>query len=91
MFSYSGFEDLLPETSATAYTQRCTDETDLVPYWNSYIPQGTIPDSLSELNVHLNQSTASDGSLTLYWEVNGTPLRADWYVLGKMTVGNLAN
>lgn len=83
MFSYSGYESATPESTALDYTQRCTDETGIVSYWNSYIPQGDIPDSLSELNVYLNQSTASDGSLTLYWEVNGTPLKADWYVYVK--------
>ncbi|CZT19399.1 related to laccase precursor [Ramularia collo-cygni] len=78
VFSYEGFESVLPESSTTGYVQRCTDEADLVPYWNSYVPQGDIPDSLSELNVHLNQSTGADGTLTLYWQVNDTPLRTDW-------------
>ncbi|KAF7193504.1 Laccase-3 [Pseudocercospora fuligena] len=89
IFSYEGFEDEEPTSSATSYTQRCTDETNLVPYWNSYVPSGGIVSSgdFTHLDTAINQSTAADGSLTLYWQVNGTPLRVNW---SEPTVGTIS-
>lgn len=78
IFSYEGHESETPISTATSYTQRCTDETQLVPYWNSYVPQGEIPDEFEQLDTAINQSTAADGSLNLYWQVNGVHLVADW-------------
>ncbi|SMR54833.1 unnamed protein product [Zymoseptoria tritici ST99CH_3D1] len=91
IFSYSSLPSntpTLPTSSPTPYTQRCSDETSLTPVWNSYVPRGRIPDasSFSELSIAINQSTAADGKLTLYWQVNGTPLRADWEKPSVMTV-----
>lgn len=88
IFSYEGHESETPSSSATDYTQRCTDETELVPYWNSYVPQGTIVSDFTTLDTAINQSTASDGSLTLYWQVNGVHLQADW---SAPTVRSVAN
>ncbi|KAF2164107.1 carbohydrate-binding module family 20 [Zasmidium cellare ATCC 36951] len=78
IFSYEGSENVTPTSSGIAYTKRCTDETELVPYWNSYVPQGEIQSNFEQLDTAINQSTAADGSLTLYWQVNGTPLKVDW-------------
>ncbi|KAK4628929.1 Laccase-3 [Fulvia fulva] len=80
IFSYEGFESSTPESTATAYTQRCTDETEITSYWNSYIPRGEIvsPSSFAQLDTAINQSTQSDDSINLFWQVNGSPLKVDW-------------
>lgn len=77
IFAYTGYETQTPSSSATNYTQRCTDETGLVPHWNSYVPQGTIA-TPTHLGSSINQSTAADGTLTLYWNVNGSSMNVDW-------------
>ncbi|KAI5366534.1 putative multicopper oxidase, type 1, carbohydrate binding module family 20, cupredoxin [Septoria linicola] len=85
IFSYEGHENETPISTATAYAQRCTDETQLVPYWNSYVPQNNLP-IFEQLDTAINQSTDANGLLTLYWQVNGTPLRVDW---GTPTLGQV--
>ncbi|OQO04135.1 hypothetical protein B0A48_10745 [Cryoendolithus antarcticus] len=77
IFSYAG-QSGTPTTSGTSYTQRCTDETGLTPYWNSYVPDGQVASQVTQLNTWLNQTTNTDGSLTLYWNVNGSSMNADW-------------
>nr|POE65674.1 laccase-3 [Quercus suber] len=77
IFAYAGHTAETPITSKTAYAQRCNDETDLVPYWNSYVPDGTMV-TPTVLQTSINQSTAADGTLTLYWNVNGSSLDVDW-------------
>jgi len=76
-FAYVGHETETPQSTGATYTQRCTDEPNLVPYWNSYIPQNVVG-AFTELTVDQLQQTASDGSLTVYWQVNGSSLRVDW-------------
>lgn len=85
IFSYEGHETETPASTATPYTQRCTDETGLVSYWNSYVPQSTLP-TFEQLDTAINQSTDANGYLTLYWQVNGTPMRVDW---GNPTLGQV--
>jgi hypothetical protein len=77
IFAYQGHEDETPSTIAAPNTQRCTDETNIVPHWNSYVPPANIPE-FEQLDAAINQSTAADGTLTIYWQVNSTPLRVDW-------------
>jgi hypothetical protein len=78
IFSYEGHETETPISSGSAYTQRCVDETGVTPYWNSYIPTGEIAENMTPLDTWLNQTTGADGTLTLYWNVNGSSLNADW-------------
>ena len=40
IFAYTGHETETPISSAYTYTQTCNNQTGLVPYWNSYVPQG---------------------------------------------------
>ncbi|EME38505.1 carbohydrate-binding module family 20 protein [Dothistroma septosporum NZE10] len=95
IFSYEGHETETPASSATSYTQRCTDETGIVPYWNSYVPQGQIVagSSFEHLDSAINQSTQADGSINLFWQVNGTPLKVDWSTptLKSIRDGNNSN
>lgn len=85
IFSYEGHEKETPISTATAYTQRCTDETNIVSYWNSYVPQNSIP-NFEQLDTAINQSRDANGYLTLYWQVNGTPMKVDW---GAPTLGDV--
>jgi laccase len=78
IFSYEGHETETPISQGGQYTQRCTDEQGLTPYWNSYVPSGQIADNMTPLDTWLNQTRAADGTLTLYWNVNGSSLNADW-------------
>lgn len=85
IFSYEVHETETPISTATPYTKRCTDETELVPYWNSFVPEADIP-AFTQLDTAINQSTDANGDLTVYWQVNGTPLRVNW---GSPTVGTV--
>lgn len=78
IFSYQGHETEQPISTAQSYTQRCTDEKDIQPYWNSYVPDGEIASSVVPLTTWLNQTDNGDGTITLYWNVNGTSLNAEW-------------
>jgi laccase len=78
IFSYEGHQTETPISAGTAYTQRCVDEQGIEPYWNSYVPTGEIANNLTPLDTWLNQTLGSDGTLTLYWNVNGSSLNADW-------------
>lgn len=78
IFSYEGHTTETPISSGSSYTQRCIDEQGIKPYWNSYIPTGEIAKNLTPLDTWLNQTMGSDGTLTLYWNVNGSSLNADW-------------
>ena len=78
IFSYEGHETETPISTGSAYTQRCIDEQGLQPYWNSYVPTGQVADNMTPLDTWLNQTRGADGTLTLYWNVNGSSLNADW-------------
>lgn len=78
MFAYEGHENETPISTGASYSGRCTDETQLVPHWNSYIPPKEGFASPTFLGTAINQSTAADGSLTVYWQVNGSALNVQW-------------
>ncbi|KAH9845136.1 Carbohydrate-binding module family 20 protein [Teratosphaeria destructans] len=71
IFAYEGHESETPISTAYSYTSRCTDQTGLVPHWDSYVPQGK-EGTFTELTTDLLQKTESDGSLTLYWQTGNT-------------------
>lgn len=77
IFAYAGHTTETPLSTATSYTKSCADQTGLVSYWNSYVPVGQIQ-TLTEMTTSLNQTTGPDGSLTLYWNVNGSTFNVDW-------------
>ncbi|QIX00022.1 hypothetical protein AMS68_005539 [Peltaster fructicola] len=78
MFAYPGHENETPISTGSGYTGRCTDETQLVPHWNSYVPPKAGFAEPTFFGTALNQSTAADGTLTLYWQVNGSSLNIQW-------------
>ncbi|EMC93672.1 carbohydrate-binding module family 20 protein [Baudoinia panamericana UAMH 10762] len=77
IFAYQGHESETPISSPYSYEQRCTDETGLTPYWNSYVPVGQIG-TFTELTTAQYQVPQSDGSLNVYWKVNGSAFNVDW-------------
>ncbi|KAF2217437.1 carbohydrate-binding module family 20 protein [Cercospora zeae-maydis SCOH1-5] len=87
IFSYEGHENETPISTAHPYSQRCTDETQLVPYWNSFVPVNDIPE-FETLATAINQSTDATGLMTIFWQVNGTPLRVDW---SQPSLGDIEN
>jgi len=78
IFAYTGYTSATPSSSAQSYTGRCTDETGLVPHWDSFIPQGQSGVEFTELTTDNVQQQNNDGSITLYWMVNGSHLTANW-------------
>ncbi|KAF2726351.1 multicopper oxidase [Polychaeton citri CBS 116435] len=77
IFSYTGHTTETPISQKTSYTQRCTDETKLVPYWNSYVPTGSIPD-FNVMTTNINNTNNPDGSISVFWNVNGSALDVAW-------------
>ncbi|GAB7365366.1 hypothetical protein MBLNU230_g6445t1 [Neophaeotheca triangularis] len=77
IFSYEGFEGDTPSSTQQNYAQRCTDEQGLVPHWNSFVPQGQIVQP-EELTTAINLTTADDGSVRVYWNINGNSLDVMW-------------
>lgn len=75
IFSYSGVATGIPTSSSVAYAQRCTDETGLVPYWNSFVPSGPL--TSSQLDVAINVGVTQDGSIVT-WGVNLSALSVQW-------------
>lgn len=78
VFAYAGHASETPESTAQSYTSRCTDETSLVPHWDSYVPTGTSGVTFTELTTSQLQQSESDGSITVYWQVNGSALAVNW-------------
>ncbi|KAK5129687.1 hypothetical protein LTR08_002979 [Meristemomyces frigidus] len=78
IMAYTGHTTETPSSSAYSYTARCTDEQSLVPYWDSYVPQGQAGVEFTELSTAQLQQQENDGSITLYWLVNGSALSANW-------------
>lgn len=76
--SYAGYKSSVPSTSATSYQSRCLDEQQIVPHWNSYVPSNDGFAMPTFLGTAINQSYASDGTMTIYWQVNGSALNVDW-------------
>lgn len=77
IFSYNGHEAETPISTAHDYEQRCTDEQNLVPHWNSFVPRGQIVQP-EELTTAINLTTYDDGSVQVFWNVNGSSLNVEW-------------
>ncbi|KAI6823193.1 Laccase-3 [Hortaea werneckii] len=80
IFSYEGHEGETPISTAHDYSQRCTDETGLRPHWNSFVPEGRAGAEFTELTTSQLQAQENDGSITIYWRINGSRLQANWEV-----------
>jgi len=79
IFSYSGATAGNPTSLATTYTQRCTDETSLVPFWDSYVPSTNLTaDQFGILDVAIEIGVQTDGSSIVTWGVNFSALSVDW-------------
>ena len=78
IMAYAGHTTETPSSSAYSYTGRCTDEQGLNPYWDSYVPEGQSGVHFTELTTAQLQKQNTDGSITLYWLVNGSALTANW-------------
>ncbi|KAK5108026.1 hypothetical protein LTR62_008861 [Meristemomyces frigidus] len=77
IFAYTGHETETPISTAHSYTQTCSDQTGLVPYWNSYVPTGKTG-TFTELTTSQLQQSENDGSITVYWQINGSALSVEW-------------
>ncbi|KAK0940342.1 laccase, multicopper oxidase, benzenediol:oxygen oxidorectuctase [Friedmanniomyces endolithicus] len=77
VFAYAGHETETPISTAQTYTQTCSDQTGLVPYWNSFVPQGQTG-TFTELTTSQLQQTETDGSITVYWQINGSAMLNNW-------------
>lgn len=79
IFSYSGAASGDPSSSATDYTQRCTDETSLVPYWDSYVSTSPLSaDQFGILDTVLNVGVNTDNQSIVTWGLNLTGLDVEW-------------
>lgn len=76
IFSYAGAGAGSPTSSATPYTQRCTDETGLVPFWNSFVPSGPL--TSTELDVGIAAGVDTVGDYVVTWRVNLSALSVQW-------------
>ncbi|KAK4554600.1 laccase, multicopper oxidase, benzenediol:oxygen oxidorectuctase [Recurvomyces mirabilis] len=77
VFAYAGHETENPISTAHSYTQTCNDQSGLVPHWNSYVPTGKTG-TFTELTTSQLQQNENDGSITVYWQINGSALSIDW-------------
>ncbi|RDW60840.1 hypothetical protein BP6252_12223 [Coleophoma cylindrospora] len=77
IFTYAGAASTTPASSATTYTSRCTDETGLVPFWNSFVPSGPLANQTTELDVAIQVGADVNGQV-VSWGVNFTALNVDW-------------
>ena len=80
IMAYEGHETETPISTAHDYAQRCTDETGLRPHWNSFVPEGRAGAEFTELTTSQLQQQENDGSLTIYWRINGSALQANWKI-----------
>ena len=79
IFNYAGAPAGEPTTLGAAYTQRCSDETTIVPYVKKDVPSGDFLTHVQQLNVSLNGGgvPGQTGNIVT-WTINGTPLDIDW-------------
>ncbi|KAF2864483.1 carbohydrate-binding module family 20 [Piedraia hortae CBS 480.64] len=79
IFAYPGFETATPSSQRQAFSARCTDETNLIPHWNSFVPRGK-QGTFTEFTTAQLQQKDNDGSVSIYWQINGSHLMVDWNV-----------
>ncbi|RDW88368.1 hypothetical protein BP6252_00400 [Coleophoma cylindrospora] len=79
IFSYEGANSTIPTTIGSNYTQSCTDETQLVPYFAKNVPQDQFINAKT-LNVGgPTKVAATNTSASLFrWSLDGSPISVDW-------------
>ena len=75
IFRYSGAPASNPTSSATAYTQSCSDEV-VVPFWDSFVPSEPLTNG-GQLNTAINIGVQS-GATTVKWGINTTAMNVMW-------------
>ncbi|KAM3081222.1 laccase, multicopper oxidase, benzenediol:oxygen oxidorectuctase [Clarireedia jacksonii] len=77
IFTYSGAASTTPSSTATPYTQRCTDETGLIPFWDSFVPSGPLSGNVDILDVAINIGVSTSGPIVT-WGINLTAIDVQW-------------
>ncbi|TGO84187.1 hypothetical protein BPOR_0537g00020 [Botrytis porri] len=77
IFTYSGAASATPSSSATPYTGRCTDETGLIPFWDSFVPSGPLSGNVDQLNVAIDIGVDASGPIVT-WGINLSAIDVDW-------------
>lgn len=82
IFSYEGADTSAnPTTTGTSYTQSCTDQTGLVPWWKKDVPQDLFEAQSQNLDVLMSAGTNAswaDNSSVVQWSLNGHIMTVDW-------------
>ncbi|KAJ9623971.1 laccase, multicopper oxidase, benzenediol:oxygen oxidorectuctase [Taxawa tesnikishii (nom. ined.)] len=86
IFSYDTATSGTPNSTAFANPRSgdCVDETQLAPYWDSFVPSNAFDafDHFTFLNVSEDPSIGKDASgnnVTIFtWKINGTSFDIDW-------------
>ncbi|KAL3421060.1 multicopper oxidase [Phlyctema vagabunda] len=77
IFSYAGASSGNPTSSPTTYTARCTDETGVVPFWDSFVPSGPLVEYTKTLTAAINVSVTVDGPI-VQWGLNLSSFDLEW-------------
>lgn len=89
IFSYEGADNTDPTTTATSFTQSCTDQTGLTPWWKKDVPQAQFEAQAKDLDVLMSAgSNASwaNGNTVVQWSFNDNLMTVNW---GKPTLGSV--
>nr|ALR81978.1 laccase [Scleromitrula shiraiana] len=77
IFNYVGAASTTPTSTATPYTQRCTDEKGLIPFWDSFVPRGPLEAHVDILDVAINIGVNTSGPIVT-WGINLTAIDVNW-------------
>nr|AHZ58327.1 laccase [Auricularia auricula-judae] len=75
--AYSGVT-ALPTSAATAFTDSCTDETQLVPQVPITVDSSGFPGNQSTIPVSAPQRVSIDGDMVFRWFINGAMMNIDF-------------
>ncbi|GAM85422.1 hypothetical protein ANO11243_034290 [Dothideomycetidae sp. 11243] len=79
IFSYDTAPATNPTSNATTYTSRCTDETQLVPFWDTYVNPDPLTTANSQfLDTAINIGVQTDGSRLVNWGINASAMHVHW-------------
>lgn len=82
IFSYSNTTSSIPTSSATTYTQSCSDETGLIPWVSKNVPSAQFAAQNKQLDVQLSAGTNAtysvNGSIVVQWSLDGNLMHVDW-------------
>ncbi|KAF2725219.1 multicopper oxidase [Polychaeton citri CBS 116435] len=85
--SYEGAPDSEPTSTGVPYTQSCDDPpaSSLVPFWNSFVPNGPLLEGRLDTAVKLGVSLENE--VIVKWSVNLSAMRVDWLTLRRVING----